>query len=115
MPIYEYRCDDCGRVTSILVRSLRAKVVPRCEQCDSKRMKKLISRVSRVKTAQDVLDDLGAPGAGGRTEDAYKDPRQIGRWVEKRFEDYGMELPAETRQMIDAARDGEMPAPIKDL
>ena len=115
MPIYEYRCDECGRVTSILVRSLRAKVVPRCEQCDSTRMKKLISRVSRVKTAQDVLDELGAPGAGGRAEDAYKDPRQIGRWVEKRFEDYGMELPQETREMIDAARDGELPAPVKDL
>jgi putative FmdB family regulatory protein len=115
MPIYEYRCADCDRVTSVFVRSARAKVDPRCEQCGSQRLTRLISRVNRVKTDQDVLDELGAPGAGGRREDAYKDPRQIGSWVEKRFEEYGMDVPAETREMIDAARDGELPEPIKDL
>ena len=74
-----------------------------------------MSRVARLKTDQDVLDELGAPGVGGRPEDAYKDPRQIGRWAEQRFEEYGMEMPAETREMIDAARDGDLPGPIKDL
>ena len=74
-----------------------------------------MSRVARLKTDQDVLDELGAPGVGGRPEDAYKDTRQIGRWVEKRFEDYGMDVPDETRQMIDAARDGELPDAVKDI
>jgi len=115
MPIYEYRCQDCDCVSSVLVRSARTKVRPRCEHCDSKRLKRLMSRVARLKTDQDVLDELGAPGVGGRPEDAYKDPRQIGRWAEQRFEEYGMEMPAETREMIDAARDGDLPGPIKDL
>jgi putative FmdB family regulatory protein len=115
MPIYEYRCAACGKVSSVLVRSARAKVEPRCEHCNSKRLTRLVSRVARVKTEQDVLDELGVPGAGGRPEDAYKDPRQIGRWVEKRFEEYGMDLPEETRTMIDAAREGELPDSVKDL
>ncbi|MPZ99329.1 MAG: hypothetical protein GEU80_08330 [Dehalococcoidia bacterium] len=115
MPIYEYRCGKCEHVSSVFVRSAHAEVKARCEHCGSTRMKRLMSRVARTKTDQDVLDELGVPGAGGRPEDAYKDPRQIGRWVEKRFEDYGMDVPEETRQMIDAARDGELPDPIKDL
>ena len=115
MPIYEYRCDDCGRVTSIFLRSVNSKVDARCEHCDSRNLSRLMSKVNRVKTEQDVLQELGAPGVGGRPEDAYKDPRQIGRWLEKRFEDYGMEVPEETRDMIDAAREGELPEPIKDI
>jgi putative FmdB family regulatory protein len=115
MPIYEYRCSACDEISSIFVRSVNSKVNARCEHCGSRKVKRLISRVSRVKTEQDVLDELGAPGAGARPEDSYKDPRQIGQWVEKRFEEYGMDLPDETRTMIDAAREGEMPDPIKDL
>ncbi len=115
MPIYEYRCADCRRVSSIFVRSASAKVTPRCEHCDSERVSRMVSRVARLKTEQDVLDDLGVPGAGGRPEDAYRDPRQIGRWVEQRFEEYGVDLPDETRQMIDAAREGELPDSVKDI
>ena len=68
-----------------------------------------------VTISRDVLDELGGAGAGGRPEDAYKDPRQIGRWVERRFEQYGMEIPDETREAIDAAREGELPESVKDL
>ena len=49
-----------------------------------------------------------------RLED-YKDPRQIGRWAERKFDEYGVEMPQEARKMIDAAREGEFPDPVKDL
>jgi len=115
MPIYEYRCDDCGRLTSIFLRSINSKVEARCEHCDSEGLSRLMSAVNHVRTQQDVIDKFGAPGLGGRPEDAYRDPRQIGRWVEKRFEEYGMEVPEEMRGKLDAARDGELPEPIKDV
>jgi hypothetical protein len=35
--------------------------------------------------------------------------------VEKRFDEMGMELPQEARTMIDAAREGDFPDPVKDL
>lgn len=109
MPIYEYRCDDCDRETSVFLRSVRSASNPSCEHCGSAALTRLISRVARLRTDQDVLDQYSRP------EDGYRDPRQIGRWVEDRFQEYGMELPSETRDMIDAARDGELPDPIKDL
>ena len=49
-----------------------------------------------------------------RLED-YKDPRQIGRWAERKFREQGMDVPEETRKMIDAAREGEVPEPLDDV
>lgn len=49
------------------------------------------------------------------SQNYYRDPRNIGRWVEKRFKDMGMELPGEIHQKIQAAREGELPEPLKDL
>lgn len=88
----------------------QAPEAPVCEHCGSRRTTRRISSVARLKTDQDVIDEYGAPGADGE----YRDPRQIGRWVEQRFEEYGMDLPDETREMIDAAREGELPGPAQE-
>ena len=46
MPLYEYRCDDCQKVTSVLVRTMSAEQHPTCEHCQSANMEKLISKFS---------------------------------------------------------------------
>lgn len=111
MPIYEYRCEDCDRVTSVFVRSASAQVQAACEHCGSAKLKKLMSKVARLKTNSDVLDEYG----DGSGPEGVRDPRQIGRWVEKRFEEYGMEVPAETREKIARAREGDLPDAVKDV
>ena len=109
MPIYEYRCEECRKVTSLFVRSANAAIEARCEHCGSASMSRMVSRVNRVQTQADIADRYSRP------EDAYRDPRQIGQWVEQRFAEYGMDIPDDTRQMIDAAREGELPAPVDDV
>jgi putative FmdB family regulatory protein len=111
MPIYEYRCDDCHGVSSVFVRSPRTVKAPVCQHCGGTHLKRLMSKVGRLKTQGDVIQEYGTPRPG----EAYSDPRQIGSWVEKRFESYGMPVPEETRRMIDAAREGELPGPAGDL
>ena len=110
MPIYEYRCDACAGVSTILVRSRKA-AEPACQHCGSHALTKLISTVARRRSVGDVQDEYGVPRPG----EEYRDPRQIGAWVERRFEQYGMEVPQETRAMIDAAREGELPDAVSDL
>ena len=63
----------------------------------------------------EIIEKYGDPAEGGGGPDAYRDPRQIGSWVEKKFDEYGMDLPDGAREMIDAAREGEFPEPVKDL
>lgn len=112
MPLFEYRCAACSTLTTILIRSVsKNETHPTCESCGSTSVTKVISRVGRLRSTQDVIDEKGSPREG----QAYEDPRQIGSWVEKRFEDYGMPIPDDTRNMIDAARDGVFPDEISDL
>lgn len=112
MPIYEYRCDECGRLTSVFTKSMSAEADATCTHCGSRKLSRALSRFAYHKSEQRVLEEVGEHP--GRLED-YKDPRQIGRWAERKFAEYGMELPDEARQMIDAAREGELPSPVDEL
>jgi hypothetical protein len=47
--------------------------------------------------------------------DYYKDHRNIGHWVGKKFQDMGQELLLQIREKIQAAREGVLPEPLKDL
>lgn len=114
MPVYEYRCDECGKISEAFHRSLERATAPACEHCGSESTKRCLSRFATPKTEQQVLEQYGTPDAGAGP-DAYKDPRQIGRWAEQRFAEMGIDMPQEARQMIDAAREGELPDPVKDL
>jgi putative FmdB family regulatory protein len=115
MPIYEFRCSDCGKVTNFFTRKIDTEVQPPCEHCGSAKTSRLVSKFGRSYTRADIIEKYGDPSEGGGGPDAYRDPRQIGSWVEKRFGEYGMDLPDGAREMIDAAREGEFPDPVKDL
>lgn len=114
MPIYEYRCSSCAKVTEAFHRDLAKAKKPVCEHCGNTKTERAISRFATPKTEAQVMDQYGVPDPGAGP-DAYKDPRQIGRWAEKRFEEMGVEMPQEAKQMIDAARGGDLPDPVKDL
>ena len=49
------------------------------------------------------------------SEDYYKDPRNIGRWTEKKFKEMGQEVPPRVQETIQSAREGVLPEPMKDL
>jgi putative FmdB family regulatory protein len=115
MPVYEYRCSACAAKTSVFRRSISTDdECPVCERCGSTETERAVSAFATPKTEQQVLENYGTPGLGASPE-AYRDPRQIGRWVEQQFDDMGVEMPDQTRQMIDEARAGELPDPVKDL
>jgi putative FmdB family regulatory protein len=113
MPIYEFRCADCRRITNFFTRKIDTEAKPACEHCGSANTARMISQFGRSFSRADIMEKYGDPSSGG--PDAYRDPRQIGTWVEKRFDEYGLDLPDGAREMIDAAREGEFPDPIKDL
>ena len=122
MPIYEFRCGSCQRRVSLFVRSIAGSLSPQCPHCENRDMARLISSFAHHKSAQGWLEQAGPPQAMGGP-DYYKDPRNIGRWTEHRLKQLGMDIRSEehsgtfsgVREMIDAAREGEMPEPIKDL
>ena len=112
MPIYEFKCADCDRLSSIFTKSVGKKLGVTCQHCGGRNLSRAVSRFAYHRSEQAVLGQYGAEPK--RVED-YKDPRQIGRWTERKFKEYGLELPEQAREMIDAAREGELPEPVKDL
>jgi putative FmdB family regulatory protein len=75
MPIYEYRCQDCRRRSSVLVRTLSEVPAPRCDHCGGRDLARLISKVSIQKFWGDSLPDTG--GLGG--DDG--DPREMAAYL----------------------------------
>ncbi len=104
MPIYEYRCRSCQRLSSFLTRSFTAALEPVCRSCGSHDMVRAVSTIARVRSSEDAS-----------RMDYYRDPRNIGRHVEDTFKQRGMDLPDSIRQTIDQAREGKMPKEIDPL
>jgi putative FmdB family regulatory protein len=63
MPIYEYRCLECGRISEIFLRSLNSQNV-QCPICGSYKLDKLLSASYALRT------EASTPGTTccGRTE-----------------------------------------------
>jgi len=73
-------------------------------------MQRAISSVAYHKSLKSIHEDYGSPPApGAPSQDYYKDPRNVGRYVEESFHKYGIEMPQSVRDTIDAAREGTLP------
>jgi len=92
------------------VRTVFSSVHPECRACGA-RLARTISTFAYHKSIETVHEESGGPNS----PDYYRDPRNIGRSVEKSFQKMGMEVPAEIQEKIQAAREGEMPGPLKEL
>jgi len=114
MPIYEFLCHNCERRSSFLVRDLSTLFAPECSLCGSDDLSRVISSFAYHKSLQTVWEESGEP-VGRVSEDYYRDPRNIGRWTEKKFRDTGQEMPSRIQEQIQAAREGVLPEPLKDM
>ena len=114
MPIYEFLCQSCHRKASFLVKGFSASFVPKCPYCGSTSVVRSVSSFAYHKSTQTVWEESGEPSLSS-SPDYYKDPRNIGRWAEKRFKEMGVEMPAHLQEKIQAAREGELPDSLKEL
>ena len=88
MPIYEYRCGECDRVSSFFTRSIDAALTPVCDYCQSTDMQRRMSSFAMGKTTAAVQEQYPAGGSGSPM-DYYSDPRNIGRGVEESYQRHG--------------------------
>ena len=113
MPIYEFLCQECHTKSSILVKNIAEPFVAKCSDCGSNDLVRVVSRFAYRKSTKTVHEEAGEPRMFPSPE-YYKDPRNIGRWTEKRFKEMGLEMPPKIKEEIQAAREGELPASLKE-
>ena len=56
MPLFEYRCSDCGGLSTLLVYSWSSGVAPLCSRCGGQKLTKLISRFTQHKSWGESLN-----------------------------------------------------------
>jgi len=99
MPIYEYRCADCGTKTQVLTLSVKAAVEPKCRRCGGTNLVKLVSRVAFLRSEESRLERLADPSALSGLDE--NDPKSVARWMKK----MGKEMGEETGEDFDAEVD----------
>ncbi len=58
MPIFEFKCNNCGRKFSFLVGVVADSSGPSCPKCHGENLTKLISRFAYVRSEEAMLDAL---------------------------------------------------------
>jgi len=106
MPIYEYRCQECRKRTSVFVRSMSTAVKARCEHCSGRKLTRLFSRVAVARTsgsAEDAFDERMLADVD------ENDPRSVARFARRMRDQLGDEMGPEFDEAIDQMEAGELP------
>jgi putative FmdB family regulatory protein len=105
MPIYEYECDRCARISSHVVMGANRKPRVACPHCGS-RTRRVMSSFAVVETEASRVGkfDTGAP----RNESFYRDPRNVGLWAKKRAQQMGVDLGDKFEATVEKARSGKL-------
>jgi putative FmdB family regulatory protein len=102
MPIFEYRCRQCGAVSSVLVFPTDSLAELRCHGCGGAGLDRIPSRFAVHRTEADRLAGLDAGAA--RDDSFYADPRNIGLDAKRRARDLGVDLDADFDEVVERAR-----------
>jgi putative FmdB family regulatory protein len=107
MPIYEYRCNACGRMFAFLYGVGRDSRDPACPACQGKDLARLISRIARVRSEDALLEDLADPTKIGDVED----PRSLAKWAKNMGsalgDESGEDFGAVVDEMMEAEHQGD--------
>lgn len=106
MPIYEYRCEDCSRITSFLVLKPEEEKELSCRHCRGSRIHRVISRCTVHKTEAQRLKEFDP--CAPRGDEFYKDDRNVGLWAKKRVGELGVDLGSHMDEIVEKARTGKI-------
>jgi putative FmdB family regulatory protein len=105
MPIYEYRCQDCRRVSSFLILNLNDPFIPVCQKCGSQSLERILSRV-HVRLSEDTrMERLADPSMWGGLDE--NDPKSMARALKKMGQEMGEDFPGEIDQLVEEAMESK--------
>lgn len=89
MPIYEYRCNACGRRLSLFQRRISAEPSLVCPHCRSADLQRLISSFAVVRSAGNIDDsgDFDPTDTSALLRDAHHFGEQMGVDLGSEFDD----------------------------
>jgi putative FmdB family regulatory protein len=101
LPIYEYRCADCGKKSTFITLSVSSALEPKCKSCGSADVKKLVSRVAIFRSEESRLEGMADPSKLSGLDE--NDPKSVARWMKKMGKEMGEDMGEGFEQEIDQA------------
>jgi putative FmdB family regulatory protein len=77
MPIYEYRCEECGKRSSALLPSFSSPD-PVCPHCGKPALRRLVSTFATTRSGDEGGDDFSGDDVGGDGGDDYGEGDDFG-------------------------------------
>lgn len=102
MPIYEYKCTECGAVTTVLVSGYRDPDGLTCESCSCTELRRVVSGANIHASASERLASYDPRSR--QTEGFYRDTRNIGLHAEHMLRKAGVEPTEEFRTRLEKLR-----------
>ena len=90
MPLYEYRCLDCTKRSTLLVLSLAHQAPAVCSHCKSTRVERILSRFASPKSEEARLEALADPSNLAWLDE--NDPKSMTRFMKTMGEEMGEDL-----------------------
>ena len=106
MPIFEYRCEACGKISEFLLIKTDEVFIPCCKRCNSKKMARVLSKVRVIRSEESRMESLADPSKWGDLDE--KDPKSMAKMMKRLGKEFGEELGEDADQMVDEAMDEEM-------
>ncbi len=90
MPIYEYQCEKCRKLTSVLTTRVSEKVDAVCAHCGGKKMRRLMSRFAMPRSEESRMDSLADPSKLRDLDE--NDPKSVARMMKRMGTEMGDEF-----------------------
>jgi len=105
MPVYEYRCKNCRRKVSVLVKGFSGAGGVTCNFCGGQDLTRLFSTFATVRTDQDVYGDILDDSALVNRM-MHNDPTAMVEWSRRMGGTEGEKAP-EYQEMVERLERGE--------
>lgn len=110
MPVYEYRCAQCGRRFSRFFWRISDAEKARC-RCGSGSIEQLVSRVAMLKSEESRMESIADPAKWGDLNE--EDPKSVARMMRKLGNEMGEDLGPEFGEAVDRLEAGEDPESVE--
>lgn len=113
MPLYEYRCLNCNKRSTILVLSLANQAPAACSHCASTQVERILSRFASPKSEEARLEALADPSnLAGLDEN---DPESMNRFMKTMGEEMGEDLGDDFSEAMGSEEAGPMGQASTDM
>lgn len=106
MPIYEYQCEECGKISEFLVIRTDEVSTPQCKRCKSKKMTRVLSKVRVIRSEESRMESLADPSKLGDLDE--RDPKSMAKWMKKMGKELGEDMGEDVDTMVEEAMQEEM-------